>query len=57
MITVLVLLAAAYITVAESKTIASIQRRLRPNIVGYYGLLQTFTNPLKLLLKEHISLT
>ena len=35
-----VLLAVAYVTVAERKTMASMQRRLGPNIVGYYGLIQ-----------------
>src|SRR5947208_13188682 len=34
------LLAVAYVTVAERKTMASMQRRLGPNIIGYYGLLQ-----------------
>ena len=31
------LLAVAYVTVAERKTMASMQRRLGPNAVGYYG--------------------
>ncbi|KAF2834054.1 respiratory-chain NADH dehydrogenase, partial [Patellaria atrata CBS 101060] len=35
-----VLLSVAYVTVAERKTMASMQRRLGPNIVGYYGVLQ-----------------
>ena len=34
------LLAVAYVTVAERKTMASMQRRLGPNAVGYYGLLK-----------------
>lgn len=54
-LTVPVLLAVAYITVAERKTMASMQRRLGPNIVGYYGLLQAFADALKLLLKEYVS--
>jgi hypothetical protein len=37
------LLNVAYVTVAERKTMASMQRRLGPNAVGYYGLLQAFT--------------
>jgi NADH-ubiquinone oxidoreductase chain 1 len=49
------LLAVAFVTVAERKTMASMQRRLGPNIVGYYGLLQAFADALKLLLKEYIS--
>jgi NADH-ubiquinone oxidoreductase chain 1 len=45
----------AYTTVAERKTMASMQRRLGPNVVGYYGLLQAFADALKLLLKEYVS--
>ena len=52
-----VLLTMAYPTVAERKTMASMQRRLGPNIVGYYGLLQAFADALKLLLKKYVSLT
>ena len=55
--TVSVLLIVAFVTVAERKTMASMQRRLGPNIVGYYGLLQAFADALKLLLKEYISPT
>lgn len=54
-VTVPVLLTVAYVTVAERKTMASMQRRLGPNIVGYYGLLQAFADALKLLLKEYVS--
>ena len=56
-VTVPVLLTVAFVTVAERKTLASMQRRLGPNIVGYYGLLQAFADALKLLLKEYISPT
>jgi len=52
-----VLLTVAFVTVAERKTMASMQRRLGPNIVGYYGLLQAFADALKLLLKEYVSPT
>src|ERR1700743_636309 len=52
-----VLLTVAFVTVAERKTMASMQRRLGPNIVGYYGLLQAFADALKLLIKEYISPT
>ena len=55
--TIPVLLTVAFVTVAERKTMASMQRRLGPNIVGYYGLLQAFADALKLLLKEYISST
>jgi len=52
-----ILLTVAFITIAERKTMASMQRRLGPNIVGYYGLLQPFADALKLLIKEYISPT
>jgi NADH-ubiquinone oxidoreductase chain 1 len=52
-----VLLAVAFVTVAERKTMASMQRRLGPNSVGYYGLLQAFADALKLLIKEYVSPT
>jgi NADH-ubiquinone oxidoreductase chain 1 len=51
------LLIVAYVTVAERKTMASMQRRLGPNAVGYYGLLQAFADALKLLLKEYVAPT
>nr|NP_775405.1 NADH dehydrogenase subunit 1 [Akanthomyces muscarius]AAL27687.1 NADH dehydrogenase subunit 1 [Akanthomyces muscarius] len=51
------LLVVAYVTVAERKTMASMQRRLGPNAVGYYGLLQAFADALKLILKEYIAPT
>jgi NADH-ubiquinone oxidoreductase chain 1 len=47
----------AYVTIAERKTMASMQRRLGPNLVGYYGLLQAFADALKLLLKEYVAPT
>ena len=49
-----VLMTVAFITIAERKTMASMQRRLGPNIVGYYGLLQAFADALKLLIKEYV---
>ena len=49
-----VLLSVAYVTVAERKTMASMQRRLGPNAVGIYGLLQAFADALKLILKESV---
>src|SRR3954467_13893116 len=51
------LLVVAYVTVAERKTMASMQRRLGPNVVGVYGLLQAFADALKLILKEYVSPT
>jgi NADH:ubiquinone oxidoreductase subunit H len=40
------LLSVAYVTVAERKTMASMQRRVGPNKVGYLGLLQAFETQL-----------
>jgi NADH-ubiquinone oxidoreductase chain 1 len=57
LVTVPALLVVAFVTVAERKTMASMQRRLGPNLVGYYGLLQAFADALKLLLKEYVSPT
>jgi NADH-ubiquinone oxidoreductase chain 1 len=51
------LLTVAFITIAERKTMASMQRRVGPNAVGYYGLLQPFADALKLLIKEFIAPT
>jgi NADH-ubiquinone oxidoreductase chain 1 len=51
------LLAVAFVTIAERKTMASMQRRIGPNIVGYYGILQPFADALKLLIKEFVSPT
>jgi NADH-ubiquinone oxidoreductase chain 1 len=51
------LLVVAFTTLAERKTMASMQRRLGPNIVGYYGLLQAFADALKLILKEYVGPT
>ena len=51
------LLAIAFVTIAERKTMASMQRRLGPNAVGYYGLLQAFADALKLILKEYVAPT
>jgi NADH:ubiquinone oxidoreductase subunit H len=51
------LLVVAFTTLAERKTMASMQRRLGPNIVGYYGSLQAFADALKLILKEYVGPT
>src|SRR5213078_3070379 len=51
------LLTVAFVTISERKTMASMQRRLGPNVVGYYGLLQAFADALKLLIKEYIAPT
>jgi len=57
LLTLPILFVVAFVTIAERKTMASMQRRLGPNIVGYYGLLQAFADALKLLLKEYVSPT
>jgi len=49
-----VLLSVAYMTIIERKVMRSMQRRIGPNIVGYYGLLQPFADALKLVVKEQI---
>jgi NADH-ubiquinone oxidoreductase chain 1 len=51
------LLSVAFVTIAERKTMASMQRRLGPNAVGYYGLLQAFADAAKLLFKEYVAPT
>ncbi|CAK7919998.1 NADH-ubiquinone oxidoreductase chain 1 (mitochondrion) [[Candida] anglica] len=47
-----VLLAVAFLTVAERKTLGYMQRRVGPNAVGYYGTLMAMADAAKLLLKE-----
>ena len=42
-----VLIGVAFVTVAERKTLGSMQRRLGPNITGAYGSLQAFKNKRK----------
>ena len=49
---VFLLVAVAYYTLAERKVMASIQRRLGPNVVGPWGLLQPIADGLKLVIKE-----
>lgn len=49
-----ILLSVAFITIIERKVIGSIQRRIGPNVVGYYGVLQPFADALKLVVKEQI---
>nr|YP_010395090.1 NADH dehydrogenase subunit 1 [Polyopes affinis]UQJ72531.1 NADH dehydrogenase subunit 1 [Polyopes affinis] len=48
------LIAVAYMTLAERKVMAAIQRRKGPNIVGVFGLLQPLADGLKLFVKETI---
>lgn len=53
-ITVPLLLAIAFLTLAERKVMASMQRRKGPNVVGVLGLFQPIADGLKLLVKEPI---
>lgn len=48
------LIAVAYMTLAERKVMASMQRRKGPNTVGMYGLLQPLADGLKLFVKETV---
>jgi len=49
-----VLIAVAYLTLVERKVLASMQRRVGPNVVGFLGLLQPIADAAKLIFKETI---
>ena len=43
-----------FMTIIERKQLAAHQRRVGPNYVGYFGVLQPFSDALKLIVKETI---
>lgn len=49
-----ILIGIVFVTIINRKTITSMQKKPGLNIMGYYSLVQTFANTLKLLLKEYI---
>jgi NADH-ubiquinone oxidoreductase chain 1 len=49
-----VLLSVAFMTIIERKQLSAMQRRVGPNTVGWYGVLQPFSDALKLILKETV---
>jgi len=48
------LISVAFLTLAERKIIGGIQRRVGPNKVGNLGIMQPFSDALKLFFKENI---
>ena len=52
LITVGVLIAVAFLLLADRKVWAGVQMRKGPNVVGPFGLLQSFADMIKFVLKE-----
>lgn len=48
------LIGVAFLTLAERKVMASMQRRKGPNVVGIFGIFQPIADGLKLLIKEPV---
>ena len=51
---IILLIAIAYVLLADRKIWAAVQIRRGPNVVGPWGLLQSFADLLKFMLKEPI---
>lgn len=49
-----VLIGVAYFTLAERKIMAAMQRRIGPNVVGYWGVFQPLADGLKLVIKQFL---
>ena len=49
-----VLISVAFLVYAERKVLALIQLRKGPNVVGPFGILQSFADAIKLISKENI---
>ena len=49
-----ILLSVAFMTIIERKQLAAHQRRVGPNTTGYFGVLQPFSDALKLIVKETV---
>jgi NADH-ubiquinone oxidoreductase chain 1 len=49
-----ILLSVAFMTIIERKQLAAHQRRIGPNTTGYFGILQPFSDALKLIVKETV---
>ena len=50
----LLLITVAFFVLVERKVLGSVQRRRGPNVIGVFGLLQSFADGFKLILKETI---
>merc|ERR1712157_336185 len=50
----LLLITVAFFVLVERKVLGSVQRRRGPNVVGIFGMLQSFADGFKLILKETI---
>ena len=51
---ILLLVTVAFFVLVERKVLGSVQRRKGPNVLGIFGILQSFADGFKLILKETI---